>query len=233
MEKLRVIIGFSGGASGYRYLLEHDPNLNVLYEIVGGFTDKEEASGIQLFKKPLVIEDYRQWCEKKGFKRNNLSARDLYFKEIVSLLENLNADLILLSGFMLVLTPSILNAFQNRIINVHPARLDIKDDNGKPRYTGDNAVHKAMEAGDKETFSSVHVVTADVDCGPLICMSGPCPVRDGITPDMQQEKMKTHCDGPAIVKALHMIATNRFRIGVPNVPYRSPEPAPKTDYLSI
>jgi folate-dependent phosphoribosylglycinamide formyltransferase PurN len=96
------------------------------------------------------------------------------------------------------------------IINVHPADMRIKNTKGKTKYTGDDAVTLAINAGEKYTASTIHVVEEELDNGRIICVSAPLPVGKNVLPWEHQEKMKIFCDGPAYQEALRMICEREF-----------------------
>lgn len=208
-SKMRVVVFFSGDASVLRYLLEKDPNLNDKYQIVGAFTDNKDAPGIEVVKQAGIeyeCLDIHDWCRAHKKKFTDLTARQLYFVEVSSLIKHFHADIIIFSGFMIVVTEPLLGEYKNRIINLHPNDLTILDDRGRRKYTGTGTVRKAISDGEKVTRSTIHIVTEGVDEGPIIVVSDPLPVEPGIDPDAHKEKMKWACDGPAFVKALDIIA---------------------------
>ena len=86
--------------------------------------------------------------------------REDYEKILVALLKNQDVDLVVLAGFMRILTPYFIRAYRNKIINIHPSYL--------PNFTGAHAIRGAFEAKVKETGVTVHVVTKEVDAGPII-----------------------------------------------------------------
>ena len=69
-------------------------------------------------------------------------------------------DLIVLAGYMRILYPKFINAFPNKIINIHPSLL--------PKYKGLNAIGQALESGDLNTGCTVHYVTEELDSGTII-----------------------------------------------------------------
>ena len=81
-------------------------------------------------------------------------------KEIIQLLEAWHVDLVVLAGWMRIVTKDLINAYPDRIINVHPSLL--------PKYKGLHAVEQAMEAGEEFTGATVHYVTEELDGGPII-----------------------------------------------------------------
>jgi phosphoribosylglycinamide formyltransferase-1 len=88
--------------------------------------------------------------------------------DVISLLKNLQVDIIVLAGFLWLVPSNLLNAFPNKIINLHPALLP--KFGGKGMY-GDN-VHKAvLEAGEEESGITIHFVNAQFDEGEIIHQS--------------------------------------------------------------
>lgn len=209
---MRVVVFFSGGASSLKYLLEHDADLRKRYEIVGAFTDTKDASGIALVRQAgieLECLDIRDWCRAHNKKLTDLEARKEYFAEVGRLIKRFQPDIIMLSGFMRLVTEPLLSEYKHRILNVHPADLTILDEQGRRKYTGMDAVAKAIQVGEKSTRSTIHLVTAEVDAGPVVVLSDPLPIEPGVEPKAHQERMKWACDGPAYAKALKLIAEGR------------------------
>jgi folate-dependent phosphoribosylglycinamide formyltransferase PurN len=209
---MRAVVLFSGGASALKYLLENDPNLGEKYEIVGAFTDREDASGIELAKRagiPVEIFSFKQYREARGAKRSDPETRRAYFTEVVQHIETWEPDVLMLSGFMLIVTDPLLSVYRHRIVNVHPADLRVLDERGWRKYVGMDAVAQAIRAGEKFTRSTVHLVTEEVDGGPILAVSDPLEIEPGVSPEEHQERMKWACDGPAYERALRLIAEGR------------------------
>ncbi len=87
-------------------------------------------------------------------------SRGDYEKFILRILKNQKVDLVILAGFMRILTPHFIRAYRNRILNIHPSLL--------PAFKGAHAIRDAFEAGVKETGVTVHVVTEKLDSGPIL-----------------------------------------------------------------
>ncbi len=83
--------------------------------------------------------------------------------DVIRLLKNLQVDLIVLAGFLWLIPQSLLQAFPNKIINIHPSLL--------PKYPGLDTYQKALQAGDIEHGSTVHWVTDELDAGPIIAQA--------------------------------------------------------------
>jgi formyltetrahydrofolate-dependent phosphoribosylglycinamide formyltransferase len=82
-------------------------------------------------------------------------------EDIIKLFEAWRVDLIVLAGWMRIISPKLIEAFPNRIINIHPSLL--------PKYKGLHAVEQALESGDDTTGCTVHYVTEELDSGAIIC----------------------------------------------------------------
>lgn len=212
---MRVVVLFSGGASALKFLLEHDANLGRKYAFVGAFTDRRDAPGIETACRagiPVEVLDYREFIRAHRATYSDPKARRAYFETVARRLDRRQPDVLMLAGFMLIVTDPLLSTYTDRILNVHPADLTVVDDRGARKYTGMDAVAQAIEAGETQTRSTVHLVTRDVDAGPIVALSEPLAVEQGITPERHQEKMKWACDGPAYLKALSRIAEGRVWI---------------------
>jgi phosphoribosylglycinamide formyltransferase-1 len=107
-----------------------------------------------------------QVCEHKG------KAREAYDRELLALLEEQGVELVCLAGFMRLLSPVLVRAFPGRILNIHPALL--------PSFPGLDAQRQALEHGVKVSGATVHLVTEDLDAGPIVVQQT-VPVRDNDT----------------------------------------------------
>ncbi len=206
----KIVVLFSGSASSLRYLFEKDRNYGKNYEIVCGISNKKDTKGEKFCKEngiQFIELNTKHFCHDSGFdgkiRDMPVWTRSDYFKEMLGLIRPFNPDIILLSGFMLEIIEPLFGYCP--IINVHPADLTIKGKDGKPKYTGDDAVSMAIKDGQKYTASTIHFVEKEVDCGRIICISDPLMVEVGIDPSEHQEKMKTLCDGPAYREALRIL----------------------------
>lgn len=90
----------------------------------------------------------------------NYSSRRIYDKEIVSIFSKLNIEGIVMAGWMRIVTSVLIDAYPNRIINIHPSLL--------PSFRGVNAIDQALKAGVLISGCSVHIVKDEVDSGPLL-----------------------------------------------------------------
>lgn len=222
---LRIVVFFSGGASGLRYLFEEDSNYGEKYKIVGGFTDSPGCKG-EKFAQNIGIDVKTNDIEEfyGDIPVSDLKVRKKYDRKTLDLIDEFNADLILLSGYMWILTEPIIEKY--RIINVHPADLRVKKDN-KRLYTGKNPVYDAIINGENQTYSSIHFVKNQVDEGPLFVVSPGFNIHEKLVDvllekdkreklkkysEAHQEWMKWEGDGPAISKAIELLAEKNIEI---------------------
>lgn len=91
------------------------------------------------------------------------SDRDAYDRAIVTLLRSHAIDLVCLAGFMRLVGPPLLDAFPNRILNIHPSLL--------PSFPGLDAQRQALSHGVRITGATVHLVTGELDGGPIVCQA--------------------------------------------------------------
>ncbi|MFM2478280.1 phosphoribosylglycinamide formyltransferase [Celerinatantimonas sp. MCCC 1A17872] len=94
-----------------------------------------------------------------------ISAKDYpersdYDRALASLLDDYSVDLVVLAGFMRILTADFVNAYSGRMLNIHPSLL--------PKYPGLNTHQRALDNGDTQSGCSIHFVTAELDGGPII-----------------------------------------------------------------
>jgi len=115
------------------------------------------------------VMDHRAFADRTG-----------YDHALASLLDRYVPDLVVLAGFMRILTPGFVEHFSGRIINLHPSLL--------PKFPGLDTHRRAIEAGDREHGASVHFVTADLDAGPVIIQRR-IPILPDDTPETLQHRV--------------------------------------------
>lgn len=122
------------------------------------------------------------------------SDRRAYDALTVHVLKEMGVDTILLLGYLYVLTDVVLAAFAGRIFNIHDSDLTRVDGNGERKYVGLHSTRDAILAGERQTRSTLHVVTDKLDGGPIVSLSRAYPVA----PFVHEAAAAGHID---IVKA--------------------------------
>ena len=164
--KKRVGVLISGGGSNMKALVAGSKLPNAPYEIACVVSNKADAAGIS-------------WANANGIATKTIVHKDFASREafdaaLNDYLQTQHLDLIACAGFMRIMTPVLINAWQGRMLNIHPSLL--------PLYKGLNTHQRAIEAGDKEAGCSVHWVTTELDGGPVIAQAR-VPILAGDTPD--------------------------------------------------
>jgi len=212
---MKIAVLFSGNAGSARFVQQKTseiPELASKLKIACALTDRKNAPGIPRLEAlgiPVIRADFREFCSANNIEPKDLKRREKYFELVLRELQKFNPDILMLSGFMKIITEPLLSEFENRIINVHPADLTILE-KGRPKFAGDNAVSDAIKAGEKFVRASVHLVSREVDCGPVIALSKPVAVLD--TAEETQKNLKREGDDPTFLKALELIAEGKAAV---------------------
>ena len=112
----------------------------------------------------------------------DFESREEFERQIVAKIARYDIGLVVLAGFMRILTPYFIGRFANRIINIHPSLL--------PSFPGTNSVRQALDYGVKQTGCTVHFVREEVDAGPII-LQAVVPVTEEDTEETLLEKVHT------------------------------------------
>lgn len=147
----RIAVFASGRGSNLEALLEAFPGDNKEAHMVLVVSDKRDALALQKAVAAEVEAEYVPW-PKKG--------RAQFEQVALELLSTHRIDLVCLAGFMRILSPDFVKAWQGRILNVHPSLL--------PNFPGLHAQKQALEAGVSESGCTVHFVDSGVDTGAII-----------------------------------------------------------------
>ena len=119
------------------------------------------------------------WAAERGIATDSLNHKDFpsrldFDQAMMEKIDAYQPDLVVLAGFMRILTPEFCAHYSNRLINIHPSIL--------PAFTGLHTHERALEAGCRVAGCTIHFVTPELDCGPIISQ-GIVPILDGDTPD--------------------------------------------------
>jgi len=192
METQKLAIMMSGSGSNAeeiikRYIADRD-NGDVAFEPVVMFTDTPTSNArtiaLETFKDQGVILDFICRPITEFYRRIGCDdLRDLHLREDYDFVQSelfatLDIDMVALAGYDWVVTDPIVEKYTT--LNVHPGDLRQKTEDGQPKYRGLAWVPsaKAILAGDKEVFTSVHEVTAELDAGRVCALSDPQAVPD-------------------------------------------------------
>ena len=146
----------------------------------------------------VVIMVYNKKKCKAKKRADRLDINSCYTKdedEIIALFEAYQVDLIVMAGWMRIVSKKFVDAYPGQIINLHPSLL--------PKYKGLNAIEQAIAAGETETGATVHFVTEELDSGTIIKQQT-VPILPGDTPETLQRAIQQaeHYLLPLVINAL-------------------------------
>lgn len=165
-RKLPVVVLISGRGSNLQAILDATACGELPIELRAVISNRPGAHGLErarLAGIPGATIDHALFPDRRAFETALRETVDSY-----------RPGLVVLAGFMRVLTPDFVNHYSGRMMNIHPSLL--------PAFPGLHTHQRALEAGVEEHGASVHFVTDEVDGGPLIVQAR-VPVRSGDTPD--------------------------------------------------
>jgi phosphoribosylglycinamide formyltransferase-1 len=198
---LRLAVLISGGGSNLQALIDAIELKELLgVEIVLVISNNANAHGVQRALKHHLPLIYLPWGPHVGRRSSAATKGEMSDSELklAALLRLFQVDLIVLAGWMRILSAAFLEQFPRRVINLHPALLPddgqghiyiSRDGTRIPVFRGLHAVRQALQAGVKVTGSSVHHVTPEVDAGPVICREE-VPIEAGDTEETLHERLK-------------------------------------------
>lgn len=193
-RKLRLGILASGSGSNLQAIIDRCADGSIDAEIVlvlsnvpgAGALARAEQAGIA-----TTLIDHRTFAERADFDR-----------AVVAALESASVDLVVLAGFMRLITTPFIAAFPERIINIHPALL--------PAFPGLHVQKKALEAGARFSGCTVHFVDGGVDTGPII-IQAVVPILDADSEESLSARILVQ-EHRIYPRAIQLIAEGRLRI---------------------
>ncbi|MFT7300764.1 MAG: phosphoribosylglycinamide formyltransferase-1 [Porticoccus sp.] len=166
-KRSRLVVLISGSGSNLQAFIDASKDGNLNADIVGVISNKADVLGLQRAQDAGIsneILDHRAFLSRAHF--------DAELGDHVS---SYQPDLVILAGFMRILTPDFVSRFAGHIMNIHPSLL--------PKYPGLHTHQRAIDAGDKKGGTTVHFVTSDMDGGPAI-VQAEVPIMDDDTADL-------------------------------------------------
>lgn len=167
MRKVRTAVLISGSGTNMAALIEASKAADYPAEIVLVLCNNPDAAGLARARaagvEALAI-DHRPFGKD----------REAHEFALQAALEKAGAELVVLAGYMRILTPFLVRAWTGRMLNIHPSLL--------PLYPGLHTHRRALQAGDAEAGVTVHLVTSDLDAGPILGQAR-VPILPGDTED--------------------------------------------------
>ena len=188
----RIVVLISGSGSNLQALIDKLDRQQG--EIVAVLSNRPDAYGLERARRAgidTLVLDHKDYADRESFDR-----------AMIAKLDALRPDLLILAGFMRILSAEFASHFHGRVLNIHPSLL--------PKYKGLHTHKRALEAGDSEHGATVHFVTEELDGGPLVVQAR-VPVIPGDTPESLAERVQ-HQEHVLYPLTMNLFASGRLRL---------------------
>ncbi len=192
MKRIGVLI--SGRGTNLQALIDAEKRGEISGKIVVVISNKSDALGLERARQAGIKTEV---VTKKDYPE-----REDHDRRVAQILEENGVDLVVLAGYMRILTHVLVDKYKNRIINIHPSLL--------PAFKGVEAQRQAIEYGVKISGCTTHFVDLDMDAGPIILQTA-VPVLDNDTPESLAERILPE-EHKILVKSVKLFCEDRLRV---------------------
>lgn len=196
-----IVVLVSGGGTNLQALIDaQNSNLIKNGRITCVISSNPNAYALERAKNNNIDTDV--------IRRKDFESFGEYDLALTNLIKSKNADLVVLAGFMTILGHKVISAFENRIINIHPALI--------PSFCGEGFyglhVHEAaLKKGVKLSGATVHFVNEECDGGPII-MQKAVEVKNGDTPEILQKRIMEQAEWIILPKAVSLFCEDKIQV---------------------
>jgi phosphoribosylglycinamide formyltransferase-1 len=167
MPKANLVVLISGSGSNLQAIIDAIDNQQLDAEIKAVISNRDDAFGLERARKAGIGTHI--------VKHQNYPDRVSFDQAMIDIIEPLSPDLVILAGFMRILSPQFIRQYRHRLINIHPSLL--------PQYKGLNTHQRAIVDGAKVHGASVHYVCDELDSGPVV-IQAEVDIQPGDTADI-------------------------------------------------
>ena len=198
---LRLAVLVSGGGTNLQALIDAIASGSIQNaEIAAVISNKKDAYALERAKKHGI----RGICVSP----KDYESREAFHQALAETLDDVQAGLVVLAGYLVILPEIIIQKYRNRIINIHPSLI--------PSFCGAGCyglkVHElALKRGVRVTGATVHFVDEGTDTGPIILQKA-VEVKQGDTPEILQRRVMEEAEWHILPEAVHLIANGRARV---------------------
>ncbi len=197
MKKLAVFV--SGGGTNLQAIIDA--------VVAGTLTNVEITAVFSSSRKAYALEravnaGISGFC----FVPKEYENREVFTNAMLEKLAELQIDMIALAGYMVVLDPKVVEAYRNRVVNIHPSLIPAFC--GKGNY-GIHVHENALARGVKLVGATTHLIDAGTDTGPIV-MQKAIPVLDDDTPETLQKRVMKECERIILPQTLQLLADERL-----------------------
>ncbi len=194
MKNIAVLA--SGRGTNLQAIIENVENGTIKATLACVISDNKDAQALERARKHNIEAIYLDPGPKKTWLIPEVE------QKYVQALMDRNVDLVCLAGFMRIIKKPLLEAYEGRILNIHPALL--------PAFPGLDVQRKALEYGVKFSGCTVHFVTADVDAGPIVTQAT-VPVLDDDTPETLAARILKE-EHRIYAEAINIVLSGEYKI---------------------
>ncbi|KIV60448.1 Phosphoribosylglycinamide formyltransferase [Pseudomonas sp. FeS53a] len=194
-DRCDVVVLISGSGSNLQALIDSTTSAGHPARIRAVISNRADAYGLERARQAGI--------ETRVLDHREFDGREAFDQALAALIDSFTPHLVVLAGFMRILSPGFVRHYTGRMLNIHPSLL--------PRHKGLHTHQRALEAGDAEHGCSVHFVTEELDGGPLV-VQAVIPVESGDSPDTLAQRV--HAEEHRIYPlAVRWFAEGRLRLG--------------------
>ncbi|HSS30998.1 MAG TPA: phosphoribosylglycinamide formyltransferase [Nitrospiraceae bacterium] len=197
-DALRIAVLASGRGSNLQAVIDAIEAGMVQAKVVAVISNKKEAPALERARRHGL---FALFVDPKPY-AGRPDSREAYDRELLDVLRQHDVELVLLAGYMKIVTTALVEAFANRMMNIHPSLL--------PSFPGLDVQKKAIEWGCKLAGCTVHFVTEGVDEGPIILQAA-VPILDDDTPDTLAARILEQ-EHKIYPRAVQLFAEGRLRV---------------------
>jgi len=161
-KQLRLVVLVSGSGSNLQAIIDGCASGSIHAEVAAVISNRPEVRGLERARQagiPAEVLDHKDF-----------ESREMFDRAMIELIDRFHPDLVILAGFMRILTPHFVRHYAGRLFNIHPSLL--------PKFQGLRTHRRALDAGEIVHGASVHFVTEELDGGPVVLQVS-VPIIDG------------------------------------------------------
>lgn len=169
----RIVVLISGNGSNMQAILDACGSRIPNGKVAAVFSNKADAYGLERAKQASIDAHFVD--------PSIFESRNSFDAELMAQIDTYQPDLVVLAGYMRILSSEFVSQYQGKMLNIHPSLL--------PKYTGLHTHKRAIDAGDTEHGTSVHFVTEELDGGPVV-LQAKVPVFSEDTPETLAQRVQ-------------------------------------------
>lgn len=193
--RTRLLVLISGTGRNLQAMIDARSAGTLDVDMVGVISNRPGVTGLRRAEHagiPTQVVDHRDYASREAFDH-----------ALLTRVTEAAPDIVALAGFMRILTPVFITPLQGRLLNIHPSLL--------PKYRGLNTHARALAAGDRWHGASVHLVTEELDDGPVV-LQGRTAITHDDTPESLAERVMRDVEVHIYPQVLRWIASGRLRM---------------------